>query len=200
MPTPKNKLTVACGLMKWLVDMHAPDFSDTVQGDEPISAETRLKWLRRVDVPLLHVDTSQREPHQLMLAGLIEGDGCGPAVLRISAKGETLQCFPGYRLSALGRRWCAAATREDGPERKRSLLLGQALQRAMDNPEHIKVLADRLVGDSSFALAIADVTARRELNLWTALILLGAGVKPGDGNQVLIDAVGQNRVLIKETV
>ena len=201
MKTPKNKLTVACGLMKWLVDMHAPNFRDTVRGDEPITADTRLKWLRRVDVPFLRVNTSQREPHQLMLAGLIESDGCGAALLKLGTKGETLQVYPGYRLTPLGRRWCAAATREDGPERKRSLLLGQALQRAMYNPEHIKVLADRLVGDSSFALAIADVTARRELNLWTALILLGAGVVPhAVDDAALRSAVKQNRDLIKETV
>jgi hypothetical protein len=188
MKTAKNKLNVACGLMKWLVDMHAPDFRDTVRGDEPITAETRLKWLRRVDVPFLRVKTSQREPHQLMLAGVIESDGCGPAVLKISAKGEMMQCFLGYRLTALGRRWCAAATREDGPDRKRSLLLGMALQRAMDNPDHVKTLALRVHSHPA-----PDRT-------WAALILLGHGVTPEADPAELSNALVKNVSLIEETV
>jgi len=187
-PTPKNKLTVACALMKWLVDMHAPNFRDTVRGDEPITAETRLKWLRRVDVPFLRVNTLQREPHQLMLAGLIESDGCGPAVLRIGAKDTKLTSLIGYRLSALGRRWCAAATREDGPERKRSLLLGQALQRAMDNPEHVNKLALRVHSHPA---------ADRE---WAALILLGYGLTPNADPAELSNALVKNVSLIEETV
>lgn len=166
-----HDLKVAVSILSWMADMHAPDIGDTFKGaDPPPDLQRRLSWLREVDsglrvVGFLPVDTSRGEAHRLAQAGLLASDGCGPAYLRVRSKGDaTLQMFPRYRLSALGRRWCAAAYRGSTQDHRIAAMIREALQR----PDDVPALTAR-VRPRVESVAVAA---------WSALVLVGVGLRP----------------------
>jgi len=93
-------------LLNWFVVLCAPQPGKELFVGE-YTREDKLRWSREpAGRPWLAIDTSRAEARLLEEMGLLDEQQLEPALIVMSAKLCTMRCFPRYRLTSLGLRFC----------------------------------------------------------------------------------------------
>jgi hypothetical protein len=188
-------------LLNWFVVLCAPEPGKELFVGE-YTRDDKLRWVRDpAGRPWLAIDTSRAEARLLEEMGLLDEQRLEPALIVMSAKSCTMRCFPRYRLTLLGLRFCRTILELPDNDLNHKLLravIDEGFTRPRDVPEIIDEIRDHGALAGSYLTSLVGIgrtvieglpnkpTLRDErgeltdeevdeLVEWAALLLVGKG-------------------------
>jgi len=188
-------------LLNWFVVLCAPEPGKELFVGE-YTREDKLRWAREpAGRPWLAIDTSRAEARLLEEMGLLDEQQLEPALIVMSAKSCTMRCFPRYRLTSLGLRFCRTILELPDNDLNHELLravIDEGFSRPRDVPEIIDEIHEHGALAGSYLTSLSGIgrtvveglpnklTLRDErgeltdeevdeLVEWAALLLVGKG-------------------------